>query len=63
MNTLAEKVEKLLINNDCVVVPAFGGFIKNKKSAAIVGQKIVPPQVDVSFNYYEIGRASFRERV
>lgn len=50
MNTLAEKVEKLLINNDCVVVPAFGGFIKNKKSAAIVGQKIVPPQVEVSFN-------------
>ena len=47
MNTLAEKVEKLLINNDCVVVPAFGGFIKNKKNAAIVGQKIVPPQVDV----------------
>lgn len=50
MNFLAEHIEKLLINNDCVVVSSLGGFIKNRKNAAIVGNRIVPPMVEISFN-------------
>ena len=33
MNFLAEKIEKLLLNNECVIIHSFGGFIKNDKSA------------------------------
>lgn len=50
MNFLAEHIEKLLITNDCVVVGSLGGFIKNKKNASIVGDRIVPPMVEISFN-------------
>lgn len=50
MNFLAEHIEKLLINNDCVVVSSLGGFIKNRKTAAIVDGRIVPPMVEISFN-------------
>ncbi|KGN76865.1 hypothetical protein HW49_11265 [Porphyromonadaceae bacterium COT-184 OH4590] len=50
MNFLAEHIEKLLISNDCVVVSSLGGFIKNRKTAAIMGNRIVPPMVEISFN-------------
>lgn len=50
MNFLAEKIEKLLLNNECVIIHSFGGFIKNDKSATIVADNITPPMVEVSFN-------------
>ncbi len=50
MNFLAEHIENLLISNDCVVVSSLGGFIKNRKTAAIAGNRIVPPMVEISFN-------------
>ncbi len=50
MNFLADKIEKLLITNDCVIIESFGGFIKNRKSANLSNGIITPPKTEISFN-------------
>ena len=50
MKFLADRVEKLLKTNDCVVIEGFGGFIKNISPARIVDSYIYPPQTEISFN-------------
>lgn len=42
--------EKLLINNDYVVVPGLGGFVVQQESAKILGNKIIPPRSVIGFN-------------
>jgi len=43
-------IEKLLACNDHAVVPGLGGFVVQKQSATISGDKILPPSARVSFN-------------
>ncbi|MDR3328093.1 MAG: hypothetical protein LBT04_08255 [Prevotellaceae bacterium] len=47
---LSEKIEKLLLTNSCVTIPAFGGFIKQPKSACITDNVIYPSEIEVGFN-------------
>lgn len=45
-------IHDLLLSNDCIVVPKFGAFICNYKSAYIETNKslILPPSKEISFN-------------
>jgi hypothetical protein len=49
---LTEYIANLLLENDCIIIPNFGGFITNYKPAFIdqVKQKIYPPNKLVVFN-------------
>jgi len=49
---LSRHISELLVKNNCVIVPNFGGFIANYKSAVIdeVRNKIYPPSKHVLFN-------------
>lgn len=49
---LSKYIAELLIKNNCVIVPNFGGFIANYQSAVIdkVRNKIYPPSKKVLFN-------------
>ena len=49
---LAEYIEQLLRKHNCVIVPEFGGFIANYKSAVIdeARGRIMPPSKRVLFN-------------
>jgi len=49
---LSNYIAELLVNNNCVIVPNFGGFIANYQSAVIdeVRNKIYPPSKHVLFN-------------
>lgn len=53
MNIKVEKIAKeLLLEEDCVVIPEFGGFISSYRSAIIEPSKniLLPPGKHVSFN-------------
>ena len=53
MNIRLEKIAKeLLIDEDCVIIPEFGGFITHYQSAILEPNKniILPPGKSVSFN-------------
>ena len=43
-------IKELLLLNDCVIIPGFGGFVTNYKSAAIQSSQFTPPSKAVSFN-------------
>ncbi|MFV0364928.1 MAG: SPOR domain-containing protein [Mangrovibacterium sp.] len=43
-------IEELLLLNDCVIIPQFGGFVSNYKPATIAGNSFAPPSHSVSFN-------------
>ena len=49
---LSKYIAELLVKNNCVIVPNFGGFIANYKPAVIdeLKQKIYPPSKGVLFN-------------
>ena len=49
---LSNYIAELLVKNNCVIVPNFGGFIANYQSAVIdeVRNKIYPPSKHVLFN-------------
>ena len=51
MIELAQHIETLLLENDCVIVPGFGGFVAHYSPATRVKEE------------NKIGRASCRERV
>ncbi len=50
--TLANYISDLLYRYECVIVPNFGGFIANNKSAKIdvTNQTLQPPYKQISFN-------------
>ena len=53
MNIRLEKIAKeLLIDEDCVIIPGFGGFITHYRPAIIEPNKniILPPDKSISFN-------------
>lgn len=52
MNELSRHIEILLLENDCVIVPGFGGFMAHHKSAEYVVDEgmFYPPQRTLGFN-------------
>jgi len=49
MNSITTDIAELLYEYECVVVPGFGGFVTNYRSAEINEQHIVPPSRDLDF--------------
>ena len=52
MISVEELIGDLLLRNNCVIVPSFGGFVANQ-SAAIIDYRngiITPPRKSVLFN-------------
>ena len=49
---LAKHIEILLQSHNCVIVPDFGGFIANYRSAVIdrANKRILPPAKNILFN-------------
>lgn len=50
MENLIPHIENLLIKNDYVIIPNFGGFVVQSESAQITDGKITPPVSVVGFN-------------
>ncbi|HIE45752.1 MAG TPA: SPOR domain-containing protein [Flavobacteriaceae bacterium] len=48
--TLENYIKELLYRYDCVIVPDFGAFISNSKSAKVSDKKFTPPYKQVTFN-------------
>jgi len=48
--SLDKYISELLYRYDCVIVPNFGGFITNTKSAKISGNSFHPPYKQITFN-------------
>jgi nucleoid DNA-binding protein len=43
-------INELLLLNDCVIIPEFGGFVANYKPALIEGNQFFPPCKEIAFN-------------
>ncbi|RKD92342.1 HU domain-containing protein [Mangrovibacterium diazotrophicum] len=43
-------IKELLLLNDCVIIPGFGGFVTNYKQAGLHASQFTPPAKSVSFN-------------
>ncbi|HKJ40781.1 MAG TPA: SPOR domain-containing protein [Sunxiuqinia sp.] len=43
-------IKELLLLNDCVIIPGFGGFVTNYKSATVQQARFNPPSKAISFN-------------
>ncbi|MCF6296403.1 MAG: hypothetical protein L3J08_00195 [Flavobacteriaceae bacterium] len=52
--TLANYISDLLYRYECIIVPNFGGFITNNKSAKIdsINQTLLPPYKQITFNHH-----------
>jgi len=43
-------IKELLLLNDCVIIPQFGGFVANYKTATIENNIFFPPSKEIAFN-------------
>ncbi|MBA4408675.1 MAG: SPOR domain-containing protein [Bacteroidota bacterium] len=43
-------IKELLLLNDCVIIPEFGGFVTNYKPASIENNQFFPPAKEIAFN-------------
>jgi len=43
-------IKELLLLNDCVIIPGFGGFVSNYKPASVRSAQFNPPTKEISFN-------------
>ncbi|MGQ7870124.1 HU domain-containing protein [Sunxiuqinia sp. sy24] len=43
-------IKELLLLNDCVIIPGFGGFVSNYKPATVRSTQFNPPSKAISFN-------------
>ncbi len=43
-------IKELLLLNDCVVIPGFGGFVSSYKPAQVHSSRFFPPSKSISFN-------------
>lgn len=52
MIELAQHIETLLIDNDCVIIPGFGGFVAHHSKARWIGEEnlFLPPTRTIGFN-------------
>ena len=51
-NSVAHYISELLFLHDCVIIPDFGGFIGNRKSAQLnkTTGRLIPPSKQILFN-------------
>ncbi|MBL7965804.1 MAG: SPOR domain-containing protein [Prolixibacteraceae bacterium] len=47
---ISQYIKELLLLNDCVIIPDFGGFVANYKPASIENNQFFPPAKEVAFN-------------
>ncbi len=47
---ISQYIKELLILNDCVIIPEFGGFVANYKPATIENNQFFPPAKEIAFN-------------
>ena len=47
---LLSYIKELLLLNDCVIIPGFGGFLGNYKPASVQNSRFSPPSKAISFN-------------
>ena len=52
MKELSQHIETLLLENDCVIIPGFGGFVAHYASAQWVEEECIylPPTRNIGFN-------------
>jgi nucleoid DNA-binding protein len=43
-------IKELLLLNDCVIIPEFGGFVANYKPAVMGNSQFCPPSKEIAFN-------------
>ena len=43
-------IKELLLLNDCVIIPEFGGFVANYKPAKVDNNQFLPPTKEIAFN-------------
>ena len=50
--TISKYISELLFLHDCVIIPEFGGFVGNNKSAVLneITGTIFPPSKEILFN-------------
>jgi len=47
---ISQYIKEILLLNDCVIIPGFGGFVANYKPATIENNQFSPPTKEIAFN-------------
>jgi len=47
---ISQYIKEILLLNDCVIIPEFGGFVANYKPATIENNQFFPPTKEIAFN-------------
>ena len=47
---ISQYIKEILLLNDCVIIPEFGGFVANYKPATIENNQFFPPSKEIAFN-------------
>lgn len=47
---ISQYIKEILLLNDCVIIPEFGGFVANYKPASIENNQFFPPTKEIAFN-------------
>lgn len=47
---ISQYIKEILLLNDCVIIPDFGGFVANYKPASIENNQFFPPTKEIAFN-------------
>jgi len=47
---ISQYIKEILLLNDCVIIPDFGGFVANYKPATIENNQFFPPTKEIAFN-------------
>lgn len=47
---VSQYIKEILLLNDCVIIPEFGGFVANYKPAIVENNQFFPPAKEIAFN-------------
>jgi len=47
---ISQYIKEILLLNDCVIIPEFGGFVANYKPAKVENNQFCPPSKEIAFN-------------
>lgn len=47
---ISHYIKEMLLLNDCVIIPEFGGFVANYKPAKVDNNQFFPPSKEIAFN-------------
>ena len=47
---ISQYIKEILLLNDCVIIPEFGGFVANYKPATVENNQFFPPTKEIAFN-------------